>query len=313
MKFVFNVEKLKSHQIHHVKGHNLREGHNCDSQLENKAAWLTEQGRHTITPWNAERLADARKLSKRKDAVEAISIVIQVGNQTDWREAASNDCPEGKPKGKRPADLNALAKASKEWAEKEFGKENVVSIEAHTDESTPHFHVIVTPIKDGKLQAKHWLNGHAAVAALRSRAHSAISLVVPCEYEKGREGGAPHDPSKAAGKDKSPNQQPKPEKTTGLLARLTGSVEEENQRLSKENSQLQTENHTLMQQVQYSQVRRVKAGQLEAVLQRETELKTKLKATEDRLKNEQARRIQAENEASKANYLLDALTPEQRG
>jgi hypothetical protein len=267
LKFVFNVEKLKSHQIHLVKGHNRREGHNCASQLENKAAWFTKEGLHTFTPWNSERLAEAHKLAKRKDAVEAISIVIQVGNQADWREAANKACPEGKPKASRPVDLNALAKSSRDWAEAEFGKENVVSIEVHTDESTPHLHIIVTPIQNGKLQAKHWLDGPAALAALRSRAHAAISLAVPCEYEKGREGGAPHDPGKAAGKARSPNPQAKSGKTTGLIARLSGAAESENERLTKENERLQAENLDLAKQLQYSGKRRVVVADLQERLE----------------------------------------------
>ncbi|WP_223954405.1 plasmid recombination protein, partial [Aeromonas caviae] len=36
-------------------------------------------------------------------------------------------------------------------------------IDLHTDESSPHFHVVVTPIKDGKLQAKAWLDGASKV------------------------------------------------------------------------------------------------------------------------------------------------------
>jgi hypothetical protein len=278
LKFVFNVEKLKSHQIHLVKGHNRREGHNCASQLENKAAWFTKEGLHTFTPWNSERLANAHKLAKRKDAVEAISIVIQVGNQADWREAANKACPEGKPKASRPVDLNALAKSSRDWAEAEFGKENVVSIEAHTDESTPHLHIIVTPIKNGKLQAKHWLDGPSALASLRSRAHAAISLEVPCEYEKGRDGGAPHDPGKAAGKVRSPNPQAKSEKTTGLLARLTGAGEVENERLTKENERLQAENLDLAKQLQYNGRRRVAVSDLQERLEAAVE---RFKAIED--------------------------------
>jgi hypothetical protein len=314
LKFVFNIEKLKSHQIHLAKGHNHREGY-CASQIKNKDAWFSNDGRHTVVPWNAERLSEAHKLFKRKDAVQAISIVLQVGNQSDWREAATKDCPEGKPKKKRPADLRDLAKASREWAEKEFGKENVVSIEAHLDESSPHFHVIVTPIKDGKLQAKNWLDGPNDLANLRSRAHQVFNRVVACEYEPGGEGGKTHDPEKGAGKPKSPNQQEKPEKTTGLsglIARFNGSVEEENKQLTTENKRLQDENHELKQKVQYSGVRRVKAAEFEAAEQRAEALQTSLANATKALQNENTRRLKAENEVAIAHRLLDVLTPEQR-
>ena len=313
LKFVFNVEKLKSHQIHHAKGHNQREGH-CESQIKNRNAWFTREGRVTVVDWDTERLREAHKLSKRKDAVQAISIVLQIGNQSDWREAPSKDCPEGKPKKEQPANLHDLAKTSREWAEKEFGKENVVSIEAHLDESSPHFHLIITPIKNGKLQAKQWLNGPAALAALRSRAHQALNLIVPCEYEPGRAGGEAHDAEKGAGKSKSANQPEKPDKTTGLsglIARFNGSIEEENKLLVAENKRLQDENHKLKQKVQYSGIRRVKAGELEAAEQRAERLEISLAAEKKASQVENARRIQVESEMSIAHRLLDVLTPEQ--
>ena len=310
LKFVFNVEKLKSHQIHLAKGHNQREGY-CASQIKNKIAWFGHDGRKTVVEWNTERLSEAHKLAKRKDAVEAISIILQVGNQTDWRDTANRECAEGLPKKTPPADQNKLANASKEWAEKEFGKENVVSIEAHLDESSPHFHVIITPIKNGKLQAKHWLNGPADVAALRSSAHKAFNLVVPCEYEPGREGGEAHDPGKAAGKDKSPNRQQKPEKPTGLFARLSGVVEDENQRLLAENRELLAENHILKQKIQYGTVKKVKASMLESAEQQIIELQASLDIANQALQLEKNHRIQIENDANATKRLLNTLTPEQ--
>ncbi|MGN5281844.1 plasmid recombination protein, partial [Aeromonas dhakensis] len=101
---------------------------------------------HTKVEWDQGKLDAASALAKRKDAVVAIEFIIQVGNQTDWREDPTPECPEGPP-------------IDKAWADQEFGPENVVSIQLHMDESTPHFHVIATPSKDGKLQAKAWLDG----------------------------------------------------------------------------------------------------------------------------------------------------------
>ena len=150
-------------------------------------------------------LTKAKGLSKRKDAVVAISIVLQVGNQSDWREKETTDCPEGRPKGgKNNKDaitmMGHLAKAARDWANKEFGEENVVGVDLHTDESSPHVHVVVTPVCDGKLQAKAWLDGAARCAKLRKRAHQEVLKYIECEYVPGQAGGAPHDPEQAAGR-----------------------------------------------------------------------------------------------------------------
>jgi hypothetical protein len=82
----------------------------------------------------------------------------------------------------------------------EFGEENVVGVDLHTDESSPHVHVVVTPVHDGKLQAKNWLDGAARCAKLRKRAHQEVLKYIECEYVPGQAGGAPHDPEQAAGK-----------------------------------------------------------------------------------------------------------------
>lgn len=232
--FVFNVQKLQRHQIGLARHHNRREG-TPHSQLP-KSAWLSDQGHHPRIAWNSARLEEAHRLAKRKDAVEAISVVIQIGDQTLWREMPTPEHPEGKPKGKMPVDLNKLDKGIKAWAVAEFGKENVVSLDLHTDESTPHFHLVVTPIHDGKLQAKHWLDGAGSLAAMRKRAHAAISRFVPCEYQPGRPGGQPHDPSKAAGR------RPVPE--PGLMGKLVGY-----KRLAEENDQLRAQVRQLEQRV----------------------------------------------------------------
>ena len=245
MKFVFNVEKLKSHQIGLVRAHNLREGKKDRMSQVDKNAWFSKSERLEIVPWNQERLNEARALSKRKDAVEAISFIIQVGNQADWREPSTAECPAGRPRNPPPADPLKMAEAAKKWAEAEFGKENVVSIELHLDESTPHLHLVVTPIFDKKLQATKWLNGPRSIAVLRSSIHKHVNAAIPCSYEPGRAGGEPHDVGKAAGRVRSENVAPTVP-CVGLIARLSGGVERDNAQLVDENLRLQSEHQRLL-------------------------------------------------------------------
>ncbi|WP_192805338.1 plasmid recombination protein, partial [Noviherbaspirillum aerium] len=81
---------------------------------------------------------------------------------------------------------------------------NVISADLHTDESTPHMQITVVPIRDGKLDAKSWLDGAARCAAFRKRLHSVVAKRIACEYTPGGPGGAPHDPRKAAGGPDAP-------------------------------------------------------------------------------------------------------------
>jgi len=56
-------------------------------------------------------------------------------------------------------DWNKYLTACDEWVAGIFGRENVLSVAHHLDESTPHTQIMVIPLKDGKLNAKHFIGG----------------------------------------------------------------------------------------------------------------------------------------------------------
>lgn len=206
MKFRLSIEKKNRANIGTVNGHNKRL-HATSSQLP-KEAWFTAAGQHEVMAWQQGPLDEAKKLAKRKDAVIAVELIFQVGNQTDWRDLPTPEHPHGKRKSGASTKMNALMDGVKKAGLAEFGRDRIVSMDLHTDESTPHLHVVFVPVKDGKLHAKHWLDGPASCARLRERMHQVISQHIACSYEKGRPGGRPHDPAKAAGAENGP--QPKP-------------------------------------------------------------------------------------------------------
>lgn len=206
MKFVMAIDKKNRNNLGTVSGHNKRL-HETLSQLP-KEAWFTEAGLHEVMPWRQDLLDEAKKLSKRKDAVLAVELIFQVGNQSDWRDLPTPEHPHGKRKPGASAKMNALMAGVKKAGLLEFGRDRIVSIDLHTDESSPHMHIVFVPIKDGKLQAKHWLNGPASCAKLRERMHQVINQHIACDYEKGAPGGMPHDPKKAAGAENGPKPKP---------------------------------------------------------------------------------------------------------
>jgi hypothetical protein len=205
LSFVFSFEKKNRNNLGQCESHNTRH-HPTKSQLP-KSAWFGfgDDGDYTVTDWDSKKLDLAKSLSKRKDAILAIEFVIAIGNQSDWRNAPTEEHPYGEPKAGMLEIIQSLAYGAKEAAEKEFGAENVVGVNLHLDESTPHVHVVVTPIRDGKLQAKHWTGGVKACEELRERMWFSVNKATPCSYVRGNDaGGEPHDATKAAGAPSGP-------------------------------------------------------------------------------------------------------------
>lgn len=221
MKFTLAFEKRNRSSIGQSEGHNTRL-HPTASQLP-KEAWITKEGLHELMPWRSDLLDQAKGLAKRKDAVLAVELVFQVGNQTEWRKIPTKEHPHGERIPGASEKLNKICAGVEEAAILEFGKERIVSISMHTDESTPHVHVVFVPIHDGKLQAKHWLNGPLSCAQLRERLHAPLNKHFACDYEKGAAGGAPHNALKAAGAPLGPK--PKPGLLEAAKDALTGAPE----------------------------------------------------------------------------------------
>lgn len=232
MKFAMAIDKKNTANIGTVSGHNKRL-HETSSQLP-KEAWFTAAGQHEVMPWRQDILDEAKKLSKRKDAVIAVELILQVGNQSEWRDLPTPEHPHGKRKAGASAKLNALMAGVKTAGLAEFGRDRIISIDLHTDESTPHVHIVFAPVKDGKLQAKHWLNGPASCAQLRERMHQIINQHIACDYEKGKPGGKPHDPTKAAGAENGP----KPKPTSGDEA--ANALQDARKKLAAAEAQIQT-------------------------------------------------------------------------
>lgn len=238
MKFTFAVQKMGKGDTSIAKGHNARQ-HQTASQLD-ESAWFDSEGSGYAVQWDDSKIERANKLSKRKDAVVALEFVVQIGNQTDWRYPPTTDCPEGKPRPcsnefQRDFCLSVMA-----WADAEFGADNVVGIHLHLDESTPHIHLVVTPINEGKLQAKHWLDGGAKLGALRKRCYQHVNSKIECEYTpRSGEGGKPHREELRAGAQPVPS----------LLDKVSGhkkarELERENKALRERIAELEQIKHS---------------------------------------------------------------------
>lgn len=56
-------------------------------------------------------------------------------------------------------DIEDWCKSNIEWMQEKFGTENVAHAVMHMDEGTPHIHFFITPVKDGRFNAKEVLGG----------------------------------------------------------------------------------------------------------------------------------------------------------
>lgn len=80
----------------------------------------------------------------RKNAVHAIEYLV-----TNSRDAF----------GKSPAEQRAYLVNALEWLKEKHGTENIISAVIHYDETTPHLTTMVIPLKDGHLNARHFIGG----------------------------------------------------------------------------------------------------------------------------------------------------------
>lgn len=162
MKQVINIQKMKNHQeINQVANHNLRQvaSRNVDPQRSPSNNYLIGSPTTDTLQELDKKLLTVPKY--RKDAVKTINLVL----------SASPEFFDNKAKGKE------WEKLTQEWAEKTFGKENIIYSVVHYDEKTPHFHICLVPIKDGKLNASYWLDGPAKLNKLHDSYNKAIKTL----------------------------------------------------------------------------------------------------------------------------------------
>lgn len=109
----------------------------------------------------------------RKDAVKFLSLILSGTHEQTIKIHKS------------PELFSAYINANNKFLEDEYGKENIVKLELHRDEKTPHFHAIVVPLtKDGRLSAKEVVGNRNKLKAFQDRYAAAMK---PFGLERGEE------------------------------------------------------------------------------------------------------------------------------
>lgn len=140
----------------------------------------TPQNQHShATPEEvAQALRERLPEKRRKDAV--LGLEFFVGGSPEWFG------------GKTREQQDAYFREAVGWLEKRHGKENVVGWSIHRDESTPHLVAYVVPLdaKTGKLNAKQWTGGAAALS--RMQTDFARDVAARHGLDRGIEGSRAH-------------------------------------------------------------------------------------------------------------------------
>lgn len=142
LKSLGNVAASLSHT------YRTRETHNADPQRYDDNT--LERSPQAVLEDLKAKLPDKR----RKDAVLCIEYMVSASPQ--WFE--------GKPR----AQQDAYFEDAKRWLIERHGAVNVLDFSIHRDEKSPHAVAYVVPLDEGKLNAKKWLGGRAALSAMQT-------------------------------------------------------------------------------------------------------------------------------------------------
>lgn len=107
----------------------------------------------------------------RKNAVLALEFLLTAS--PEWWE------------GKTDKEVKAWARASTVWLREEFGKDNVVHVVLHRDETSPHLVAMVVPEKEGRLNARGLVGSPELLSNLQTRYAATME---PLGLERGIKG-----------------------------------------------------------------------------------------------------------------------------
>ena len=107
----------------------------------------------------AQRMrADVGATKLRRDAVQAIEVLFSLPvDRISVRERYFADCTR--------------------WIGERFGHDNILSSDVHLDEAMPHCHVLVMPLRNGRMQGSGMIGGRKQLIAIREDFHSKVGTL----------------------------------------------------------------------------------------------------------------------------------------
>jgi len=157
-------------------------------EINNNVHWDAKGTSYTQKEWTEytkenplkkrvnDRIKEGYKLDRkiRKDAVKGIELLLTSDHEKMTEIFSKEEL------------YKSWINENKQWVSGHFGKDNIVSMSLHTDETTYHLEVVVTPItEDGRLSAKSFINGKKDLAEMQSSYSEAMSQFGMQRGEKG--------------------------------------------------------------------------------------------------------------------------------
>lgn len=169
---------------------------------------------------------------KRKDAVGFIEFLLTFSPDVKYNESW----------------LKKWKDKSMQFIIDKFGHDNIILAVMHRDESTPHLQVLVTPIIDGKLCARHWVRNAKVISKMQDEYHT---YVKDLGLQRGIKGSKAHH-----------------QKVRRFYAKVNkiADLEQENHKLQMEVKMLKQEN-ALLRQKNKAIIERMRNVNMNAVIQ----------------------------------------------
>lgn len=158
---IMRFKKLHTgEEIGHALGHNkrLRNVKNADNDrkgLNTSVMYVENVQKHIKELDKLHKKTTGKKA--RKDAVRVIEVLMT--SDKEFFERVSD---------------NEYFETCRNWLVDIFGEENILSMDIHRDERTPHAHFLVTPVRDNQYACKKIINGRNAVRGLQNSFYDSV-------------------------------------------------------------------------------------------------------------------------------------------
>lgn len=157
---IIRLSKVKSTAVHSMQYHNDRQPGTHDNPDIDPARTPLNQSWVPHGDYRdevARRIEEGRKSTRRvrKDAVVLVEGIVTASPEFFERAA--------------PEEVEAFKRDAFEFVKAEFGEENLVHFDWHLDETTPHAHFGVVPLKDGSLSWKKFFPDKSALSRFQDR------------------------------------------------------------------------------------------------------------------------------------------------
>lgn len=145
------MQKMKSHDLKGIQFHNQRERDsktNPDIDKEkSKENYDLVHGQHIDYNENVKEIIESQKTGTRKNRKDAVLVnELLVTSDRGFFERLD------------PAEQKRFFEESLKLFSERYGEQNIAYATVHNDEKTPHLHIGVVPMRDGKLQGKNVFN-----------------------------------------------------------------------------------------------------------------------------------------------------------